>query len=122
MQFDLEVRSPTSFSVALPIFQVASPDASKIPSKNDLLGVTALILSVCYAEKEFYRIGYYVYNYYTDQKLIDSDPVYPITSKIERRIIDDKPRITIFNIFKNVRMVNWRASPTTPSRPSISAF
>ena len=55
---------------------------------------------MCYAGKEFYRIGYYVYNYYTEQRLIDSDPVYPITSKIERRIIDDKPRITIFNIFK----------------------
>jgi len=26
--------------------------------------------------------------------------VVPIVSKIERRIIDDKPRITIFNIFK----------------------
>jgi len=25
----------------------------------------------------------------------------PIVTKIERRIIDDKPRITIFNIFKN---------------------
>ena len=41
-----------------------------------------------------------MYNYYTDQKLKDDDPVVPIVSRIERRIIDDKPRITIFNIFK----------------------
>ena len=58
-----------------------------------------MILSVGYAGKEFYRIGYYVYNYYTDEKLKASDPIVPIISKIERRIIEDKPRITIFNIF-----------------------
>lgn len=62
--------------------------------------MTAFILSVGFAGKEFLRVGYYVYNYYPDEKLAKDDPVVPIISRIERRIIDDKPRITIFNIFK----------------------
>lgn len=47
MQFDLEVNAP---------------DHLKIPSQDDILGVTALIISVSYKEKEFFRAGYYLCN------------------------------------------------------------
>ena len=50
------------------------PDYTKIPSKDDLLGVTALILSVQYKKQEFFRAGYYVYNQYCDPSLIENDP------------------------------------------------
>ena len=56
MQFDLEVEAP---------------DYTKIPSTDDLLGVTALIISVSYLKREFFRAGYYLCNQYDDQELID---------------------------------------------------
>lgn len=51
-----------------------APDHTKIPSKDDLLGVTAIILTVSYRNAEFFRVGYYVYNQYTDPELIINDP------------------------------------------------
>lgn len=50
------------------------PDHTKIPTKDDLLGVTAVILTVSYRGAEFFRVGYYVYNQYTDPELIINDP------------------------------------------------
>ena len=74
------------------------PDAKKIPTKDDLLGVTAVVLTVSFRKKEFFRSGYYVYNSYTDQELIESDPEQVLIEKVQRNILADKPRITRFNI------------------------
>lgn len=52
----------------------AVPDHLLIPSKEDLLGVTAIILTVSHRGQEFFRVGYYVYNQYTDPELIINDP------------------------------------------------
>jgi histone chaperone ASF1 len=38
------------------------PDYARIPSKDDVLGVTAIILTVSFRSQEFFRVGYYVYN------------------------------------------------------------
>ena len=70
----------------------------KIPTKEDLLGVTAIIISVAYKEKEFFRCGYYVYNQYTDPELIDNEPADVDINKVQRSILADKPRITRFDI------------------------
>ena len=70
----------------------------KIPSKEDLLGVTALIISVSYKKKEFFRCGYYVYNNYYEQELIENDPQEVIITRVMRNILSDKPRITRFDI------------------------
>jgi hypothetical protein len=43
-------------------------------------------------------VGYYVYNTYTDQELIDNPPEDPLIDKINRNILKDKPRITRFEI------------------------
>ena len=50
-------------------FQIESeiPDHKKIPNQDEIVGLTAIILSVFYKEKEFFRCGYYVYNNYTDE-------------------------------------------------------
>jgi len=40
-----------------------------IPKKHDILGANVIILSATAFNKEFYRCGYYVYNYYADENL-----------------------------------------------------
>jgi len=40
---------------------VNPPDPSLIP-QSELLGVTAILISVSYKQKEFFRAGYFVYN------------------------------------------------------------
>ncbi len=62
--------------------------------------MTALILTVNYEGMEFLRVGYYVYNFYTDPSLLDSPPSKPVISKVTRNILSDKPRITTFDITK----------------------
>ena len=62
------------------------------------MGVTAVVLTVSFRKKEFFRCGYYVYNSYTDQELIEADPEQVIIEKVQRNILADKPRITRFNI------------------------
>ena len=59
-----------------------------------------MIVTVSYNTREFLRVGYYVYNYYTDEQLVESPPTRPILEKITRNILSDKPRITTFDIFK----------------------
>jgi Histone chaperone involved in gene silencing len=57
-----------------------------------------LIISVSYHEQEFFRVGYYVYNTYTDPELIENPPEDVLVDKISRNILSDKPRITRFDI------------------------
>ena len=60
--------------------------------------MTALILKVSFKEMEFLRVGYYVYNFYTDKQLVDNPPNKIIIEKVTRNILSDKPRITTFDI------------------------
>lgn len=53
MQFEIEVKM---------LFQTKSPDYQAIRNWEDILGVTAIIISVSYREQEFFRCGFYVYN------------------------------------------------------------
>ncbi len=75
-----------------------APDSKKIPSKEDLLNITAIILSVSYKKQEFFRVGYYVYNQYVDAELIENDPPEVLIDRVQRSILADKPRITRFPI------------------------
>lgn len=63
--------------------------------------MTAIILSVSYRSKEFFRVGYYVYNQYNSQGLIDSPPEKVDISQVTRSILADKPRITRLDISWN---------------------
>ena len=65
---------------------------------REILGVTAIILSVSYRNQEFFRVGYYVYNFYADQELADNPPEEVLVDKVTRNVLADKPRITRFDI------------------------
>lgn len=60
--------------------------------------MTAIILTVSYHSQEFFRVGYYVYNQYTDPELIVNDPPHILIDKVERSILANQPRITHFAI------------------------
>lgn len=79
MEFDWEFRAP---------------DPEKIPTRENLLGVTAIILTVSYHGKEFFRVGYFVYNYYAEPEALEDPNLQLDIAKVQRSILADKPRIT----------------------------
>jgi len=78
-------------------FECEKPDVSKIP-KEDLLGITAIILTCYYNNEEFFRVGYYVNNVNTEDPENENPDAPMDIEKVERYILHDKPRITKFNI------------------------
>ncbi|CAH7682813.1 ASF1 like histone chaperone-domain-containing protein [Phakopsora pachyrhizi] len=92
-------------------FEANAPDPNQIP-KNELVGVTVILLTASYRSKEFVRVGYYVNTEYEDQELrslysdsellteemIKSRPDPPIISKLIRNVLAEKPRVTRFKI------------------------
>lgn len=96
------------------VLQADAPAVSKLP-ENDILGVTVVLVTCSYKEKEFVRVGYYVNNEYTgynnsneNENSNDPDAVAeqqpPLSLKdldlqlIQRQILADKPRVTKFPI------------------------
>ncbi|KAK3287801.1 ASF1 anti-silencing function 1 [Cymbomonas tetramitiformis] len=79
------------------VFQADPPDPAKIPAA-DIIGVTVLLLTCSYRNKEFIRVGYYVNNEYAEEELRENPPETPILAKIQRNILADKPRVTKFSI------------------------
>ncbi|KAJ3230229.1 ASF1 anti-silencing function 1 [Chytriomyces hyalinus] len=79
------------------VFQADPPKVHLLP-QTDILGVTVVILQVSYREKEFIRVGYYVNTDYKDEALREQPPPNVDFSKVERSILEDKPRVTRFNI------------------------
>jgi len=109
-ELDSVLLGPIKQGVNKFVFQVDPPDENKIP-KQDLLGVTVILLTCAYRNREFVRVGYYVNNEDPDappQELMDENgealPVVPQPirdidiRKIQRNILADKPRITEFPI------------------------
>eukprot|EP00762_Andalucia_godoyi_P006843 ANDGO_00935.mRNA.1 Histone chaperone asf1 len=75
------------------------PDVTKIPA-NELLDVTAVLVSCKFQSNEFARIGYYVNNTY-DEAHAEwnlTPPDVPQVEFIIRNILSDKPRHTVFKI------------------------
>jgi histone chaperone ASF1 len=79
------------------VFQADPPDVSKIPA-TDVVGVTALLLTCHYRDKEFIRVGYYVNTEYDSEELRDTPPTTLMTDRLMRNILADKPRVTKFPI------------------------
>mmetsp|Transcript_26501 Transcript_26501/g.90617 ORF Transcript_26501/g.90617 Transcript_26501/m.90617 type:complete len:190 (+) Transcript_26501:131-700(+) len=79
------------------VFQADPPDPSRIPN-DDLLGVTVILLTCSYNDKEFIRIGYYVNNEYVDEELRNAEnpPERVLIDRVARNILADKPRVTRF--------------------------
>ncbi|KAJ1812112.1 Histone chaperone asf1 [Coemansia sp. RSA 2598] len=96
-ELDSLLVGPVPVGVNKFVFEADAPKVDRIP-KEDIVGVTVILLSCSYKEKEFVRIGYYVDNMYTDEELQANPPETPLLDKIFRRILADKPRVTRFPI------------------------
>lgn len=79
------------------IFTADPPNLARIPN-SETLGVTVILLTCSYDEREFVRVGYYVNNEYTDEALNADPPAKPIIEKVQRNILAGKPRVTRFAI------------------------
>ena len=79
------------------IFEAAAPDLKRIPSL-DILGVTVILLTCSYDDREFVRVGYYVNNEYDSEELNADPPAKPIIERVRRNILAEKPRVTRFAI------------------------
>lgn len=67
-----------------------------------MIGVTVVLITGCYKNQEFTRIGYYLTNAYDPQLIPEYDPEHPPNpvdiSKVYRDIDWAKPRVTCFAI------------------------
>ena len=79
------------------IFEADPPDLSQLPTA-DVMGVTVILLSCSYDNREFVRVGYYVNNEYDNEEMNMDPPSKPIFDRIRRNILADKPRVTRFAI------------------------
>lgn len=100
-EYDQELDSvlvgPLPIGVNKFSFSAGPPDLSRIPN-SEIIGVTVILLSCSYEEREFVRVGYYVNNEYTDEALALEPPAKPIIEKVRRSILAEKPRVTRFAI------------------------
>ena len=88
-------------------FTAAPPQADSIPP-SDILGVTVILLTCAYDDKEFIRVGYYQNNEYPEEseerrlweeKLEKKEKItFVDVDKVVRNILADKPKVTRFNI------------------------
>lgn len=88
-------------------FTADPPQAESIPA-SDILGVTVILLTCSYDDKEFIRVGYYQNNEYPEgseerrlyeDKLEKKEKITSVdVSKVIRNILADKPKVTRFNI------------------------
>lgn len=81
------------------VLQADAPNPEQLPS-DDILGVTVVLVTCSYREREFIRVGYYVNN-----ELLGHDPEQPPPTfpnldmaAVQRQILADKPRVTKFPI------------------------
>jgi histone chaperone ASF1 len=91
------------------VLQADAPDVSKL-APEDLLGVTVVLVTCSYKEREFVRVGYYVNNEYYDPTAPPPVPgpdgeLPPVQlpspiplQHIHRQLLADKPRVTKFPI------------------------
>lgn len=100
-EYDQELDSvlvgPLPVGVNKFLFRADPPDLSRIPN-SEIIGVTVILLSCSYEDREFVRVGYYVNNEYTDEALALEPPAKPVIEKVQRQILAEKPRVTRFAI------------------------
>jgi histone chaperone ASF1 len=114
-QYDQELDSllvgPIPVGVNKFIFEADAPDTKRIPDA-DILGVTVILLTCAYDEREFVRVGYYVSNEYDSEELNAEPPAKPIIERVKRNILAEKPRVTRFAIKWYVTL--YRHQPNVP--------
>jgi len=80
-------------------FTASAPQPHLLPSTaaEDILGVTVLILTGSYRDKEFVRVGYYVNTEYEDEARRLEPPAQVDWKGLIRNVLVEKPRVTRFN-------------------------
>lgn len=100
-EYDQELDSvlvgPLPIGVNKFVFRADPPDLLRIPN-SEIIGVTVILLSCSYENREFVRVGYYVNNEYTDEAIRLDPPTKPVIEKVQRQILAEKPRVTRFAI------------------------
>lgn len=66
--------------------------------ESEIVGVTGVLVTCSYANQEFFRVGYYVNNFYEEAELAENPPDRPIIERLTRHILVEKPRVTKFQI------------------------
>ncbi|TNV73277.1 hypothetical protein FGO68_gene15805 [Halteria grandinella] len=79
------------------VFEGQHPDTSKI-QESEIVGVTGVLVTCSYNQQEFFRVGYYVNNYYENPELAENPPERPLLDQLTRHILVEKPRVTKFQI------------------------
>ena len=79
------------------VFEGNPPNTALI-KESEIVGVTGVLVTCSYAGQEFFRVGYYVNNYYEDPELAENPPEKPDIPKLTRHILVEKPRVTKFQI------------------------
>ncbi|OQO01551.1 Histone chaperone asf1 [Cryoendolithus antarcticus] len=106
-ELDSLLVGPIPVGVNKFVFEADPPDLSRIPD-TEILGVTVILLTCSYDNREFVRVGYYVNNEYTDESLVEEPPAKPILEKVRRSILAEKPRVTRFAI-------KWDSEESAPA-------
>ena len=91
---------PVPMGVNRFVLQANAADATKI-AREDLLGVTVVLVTCLYRRHEFVRVGYYVNNAVPGMMPLEdgSMPVFDgDVTTVQRSILADRPRITRFPI------------------------
>jgi histone chaperone ASF1 len=92
-ELDSLLVGPIPVGVNKFIFEADPPNTTRIPS-NEVLGVTVILLTCSYDNREFVRVGYYVNNEYDSEELNTDPPGKPKYERIKRNILAEKPRVT----------------------------
>lgn len=79
-------------------FAAPAPQHHLLPSvdSEEILGVTVIIITASYRDKEFVRVGYYVNTYYEDEELRNEPPSQVVWDKLYRNVLIEKPKVTRF--------------------------
>lgn len=96
-ELDSLLVGPIPVGVNKFIFEADPPDTKRIPDA-EILGVTVILLTCAYDNREFVRVGYYVNNEYDSDELNADPPAKPILEKVRRNVLAEKPRVTRFAI------------------------
>ncbi|KAI9197427.1 ASF1 like histone chaperone-domain-containing protein [Polychytrium aggregatum] len=96
-QYDQELESisvgPVPMGTSKFVLTAPPPNPGLIPNE-EVLDVAVLLLACAYQGQEFASIGYYISNGYDDEQLALNPPAVPEYTRIQRRILVDKPKVT----------------------------
>lgn len=96
-ELDSLLVGPIPVGVNKFIFEADPPDTKRIPDA-EILGVTVILLTCAYDNREFVRVGYYVNNEYDSEELNADPPAKPLLDRVRRNVLAEKPRVTRFAI------------------------